>query len=205
MRYKVLTVSREYGSGGAEIAGIIARELGWRLMDRELIAEISHKEQVPASEVAAFDEMVDPWMHRLTRSIWGLGADGISPVAPVDLFDAQKAAQLARQIIEEAYNMGNCVIVGRGAQCVLRGKEDVYHALIYARREDRVRRIQTRIPPGKNVEAQIRKIDAIRLDYVRLHYGEDRFNPLLYDIMIDSKNQPEKVARLIVSAMNMVP
>lgn len=205
MRYRVLTVSREYGSGGAEIAGIIARELGWRLMDRELIAEISHKEQVPASEVAAFDEMVDPWMHRLTRSIWGLGADGISPVAPVDLFDAQKAAQLARQIIEEVYKMGNCVIVGRGAQCVLRGKEDVYHALIYARWEDRVRRIQTRIPPGKNVEAQIRKIDAIRLDYVRLHYGEDRFNPLLYDIMIDSKNQPEKVARLIVSAMNMVP
>ena len=62
-----------------------------------------------------------------------------------------------------------------------------------------------RVPPGKNVEAQIRKIDAIRLDYVRLHYGEDRFNPLLYDIMIDSKNQPEKVARLIVSAMNIVP
>ena len=205
MRYKVLTVSREFGSGGAEIAGIIARELGWRLMDRELIAEISHKEQVPASEVAAFDEMVDPWMHRLTRSIWGLGADGISPVAPVDIFDAQKAAKLARQIIEEAYKMGNCVIVGRGAQCVLRGKEDVYHALIYARWEDRVRRIQMRVPPGKNVEAQIRKIDAIRLDYVRLHYGEDRFNPLLYDIMIDSKNQPEKVARLIVSAMNMVP
>jgi cytidylate kinase len=205
MKYKVLTVSREYGSGGAEIAGIIARELGWRLMDRELIAEISHKEQVPASEVAAFDEMVDPWMHRLTRSIWGLGADGISPVAPVDMFDAQKAAKLARQIIEEAYKMGNCVIVGRGAQCVLRGKEDVYHALIYARWEDRVRRIQTRLPPGKNVEAQIRKIDAIRLDYVRLHYGEDRFNPLLYDIMIDSKNQPEKVARLIVSAMNIVP
>jgi len=205
MKYKVLTVSREFGSGGAEIAGIIARELGWRLMDRELIAEISHKEQVPASEVAAFDEMVDPWMHRLTRSIWGLGADGISPVAPVDMFDAQKAAKLARQIIEEAYKMGNCVIVGRGAQCVLRGKEDVYHALIYARWEDRVRRIQTRLPPGKNVEAQIRKIDAIRLDYVRLHYGEDRFNPLLYDIMIDSKNQPEKVARLIVSAMNIVP
>lgn len=205
MRYKVLTVSREFGSGGAEIAGIIARELGWRLMDRELIAEISHKEQVPASEVAAFDEMVDPWMHRLTRSIWGLGADGISPVAPVDIFDAQKAAKLARQIIEEAYKMGNCVIVGRGAQCVLRGKEDVYHALIYARWEDRVRRIQMRVPPGKNVEAQIRKIDAIRLDYVRLHYGEDRFNPLLYDIMIDSKNQPEKVARLIVSAMNIVP
>ncbi len=205
MRYRILTVSREYGSGGAEIAGIIAHELGWRLMDRELIAEISRKEQVPASEVAAFDEMVDPWMHRLTRSIWGLGADGISPVAPVDLFDAQKAAKLARQIIEEVYKMGNCVIVGRGAQCVLRGKEDVYHALIYARWEDRVRRIQTRVPPGKNVEAQIRKIDAIRLDYVRLHYGEDRFNPLLYDIMIDSKNQPEKAARLIISAMNIVP
>lgn len=203
MKYRVLTVSREYGSGGGEVAAIISRELGWRLLDKDLITEISRKEQVPDTEVAAFDEKVDPWIHRLTRSIWGLGADGISPIAPADLFDAQKAARLARQVIEEAHKMGQCVIVGRGSQCVLRGKEDVFHALVYARWADRVKRIRARAAPGTDVEALIRSVDAQRLEYVRLHYDENRFNPFLYDIMIDSKDRTEEAARLILMAMKM--
>ena len=203
MKYKALTVSREYGSGGAEIAGLIAKELDWRLLDKDLITEISRKEQVPASEVAAFDEKVDPWIHRITRVVWGLGADGISAVAPVEMFDAEKAATLARRIIEEAYNIGKCVIVGRGAQCILRERNDVFHAFIYARRADRVRRIQTRVNPGTDVDALIRSMDAQRVEYVRLHYKENWLNPYLYDIMIDSKNQSEKAARLIISAMHM--
>jgi CMP/dCMP kinase len=205
MRYRALTVSREYGSGGAEIAAIIARDLGWRLVDKDLIAEISRMGQVPASEVAVFDEKVDPWIHRMTRSIWGLGVDGISPIAPVDLFDAEKAATLAKQLIEEACNIGECVIVGRGSPCILRNKEDVFHAFIYANRADRVRRIKERVSPGTDVDALVHSIDAERMEYVRLYYGENRLDPYLYDIMINSKNQPEKVAWLIISAMRMVP
>ena len=205
MRYRALTVSREYGSRGAEIAGIIARDLGWRLVDKELINEISQRGQVSAREAAAFDERVDPWLHRITRSIWALGVDGISPVAPLDLFDAEKAAHLAKQIIEEAYRMGECVIVGRGSQCVLRDRQDVFHAFIYARWAERAQRIEERTPPGTDVKALIQTMDEQRLEYVRLHYGANRLDPYLYDIMIDSKNQPEKVARLIISAMRMIP
>jgi len=203
MKYRVLTVSREYGSGGGEIADIVARELGWRLLDKELITEISRKEQVPDTEVAAFDEKVDPWIHRLTRSIWGLGADGISPVAPVDLFDAEKAARLAKQVIEEAYKMGACVIVGRGSQCVLRGKSDVFHVFVYAQWTERVRKIQGRVAPGTNADALIRSIDEQRVGYIRLHYSQNWLNPHLYDMMIDSKGQREKTAQLIISAMKM--
>ena len=148
MKYRVLTISREYGSGGGEIADIIARELGWRLVDKDLIGEISKTEKVPPSEVAAFDEKVDPWIHRITRTVWGLGADGISVVAPVEMFDAEKAASLAKRIVTEAYNMGNCVIVGRGSQCILRNKPDVFHAFVYARWEERVRKIQKALSPA---------------------------------------------------------
>ena len=70
MRYRALTISREYGSGGAEIAAIIARELGWRLVDKELISEISKRASISTEEAAAFDERVDPWIHRITRSIF---------------------------------------------------------------------------------------------------------------------------------------
>jgi hypothetical protein len=203
MKYRALTVSREYGSGGAEIAGIIAQGLGWRLVDKELITDISSREKVPPSEVAAFDEKVDPWFHRITRLVWGLGADGISAVAPVEMFDAEKAASLAKRVIDEAYKMGQCVIVGRGAQCILRNKADVFHAFLYARKADRFKRLQARVSPGTDLEALIRSMDSQRLEYVRLPYKQNWLNPYLYDIMIDSKNQPEEAARVIISAMNM--
>jgi CMP/dCMP kinase len=204
MKYRALTISREYGSGGGEIADIIAKELGWRLVDKDLISEISRSEKVSPSEVAAFDEKVDPWIHRITRTVWGLGADGISVVAPVEMFDAEKAASLAKRIVTEAYNMGNCVIVGRGSQCILRNKPDAFHAFVYARWEDRVRKIQVRVKPGTDVPALIRATDAQRVEYIRVHYKEKWMNPYLYDIMIDSKNENEKTARLIISAMQMV-
>jgi cytidylate kinase len=204
MKYRALTISREYGSGGGEIADIIAKELGWRLVDKDLISEISRTEKVSPSEVAAFDEKVDPWIHRITRTVWGLGADGISVVAPVEMFDAEKAASLAKRIVMEAYNMGNCVIVGRGSQCILRNKPDAFHAFVYARWEDRVRKIQVRVKPGTDVPALIRATDAQRVEYIRVHYKEKWMNPYLYDVMIDSKNENEKTARLIISAMQMV-
>jgi cytidylate kinase len=205
MKYRVLTVAREYGSGGGEIAAIIAKELGWRLIDKDLLTDISHREKVSASEVAAFDEKVDPWIHRITRSVWGVGADGISPVAPVDMFDAEKTAQLAKRTIQEAYKLGSCVIVGRGSQCVLKNKDDVFHVFIYASWEERVRKIRERRGPGKDVESIIRSVDAERSEYIRLHFRQNWLNPYLYDMMINSKGQNEKVARLVIGAMQLIP
>jgi cytidylate kinase len=205
MRYKALTISREYGSGGAEIAAIIARELGWKLVDKELIAEISKRASISTEEATAFDERVDAWIHRITRTIWGLGVDGVSAIAPVDLFDAEKAAALTKQIIWEAYKLGNCVLVGRGSQCILQGRPDVFHAFIYAHWEDRVQRIKQRVQGAKDVETLVRSTDQERIEYVRLHYHQNRLDPYLYDLLMDPKNQPEKAARIIIAAMRMAP
>jgi cytidylate kinase len=205
MRYRALTIAREYGSGGAEIAAIIARDLGWRLVDKELISEISKRASISTEEAVAFDEKVDPWLHRVTRSIWGIGVDGVSPISPVDLFDAEKAAAITNQIIREAYRLGNCVLVGRGSQCILKGMPDVFHAFIYARWDDRVQRIRHRNKGVEDIEGLIRSTDLDRGEYVRIHYNQDRFDHYLYDLMMDSKNQPEKTARIIIAAMRMAP
>lgn len=201
MKYKVLTIAREYGSGGAEIAAIVAHSLGWRLIDKALLAEVGSRAKVPVDAAVVLDERVDPWLHRMTRPLWGRGGDGFSAIAPVDLFDADAAADAARQVIEEAYDDGNCVIVGRGAQCVLRGKPDVFHVFVYAGWTDRVHRVQARVPPGTDVNALLHAMDDRRLDYIRHHFGENRLDPKLYDLMINAHNQPEAEARLIVSAM----
>jgi len=204
MKFRALTVSREYGSGGAEIAALVANSLGWRLVDSALLAEISNKANVPLADVAALDERRDPWLHRISRPIWGSGADGMSDVFPVEIFDADAEADVARVVIEEAYRVGNCVFVGRGSQCVLRDKPDVFRVLVYAQWKDRVRRVQARVPPGANVNSLLQSMDARRLEYVRAHYGEDAADPHLYDLLIDSRNQLDAAARLIVCAMDLM-
>ncbi|MCX6632338.1 MAG: cytidylate kinase-like family protein [Candidatus Solibacter sp.] len=201
MKYRALTIAREYGSGGAEIAGSVASSLGWRLVDKVLLTEISSRAKVPVADVVVLDEQVDPWLHRLTRPLWGTGGDGISAIIPVDLFDADAEAALAKQIIQEAYWQGNCVIVGRGAQCVLQAKPDVFHALVYARRADRVHRLLARVAPGTDVCELLHTIDEQRHDYVHRHYGENRLDPHLYDLAINCHNQVQAAARLILLAM----
>ena len=62
-----------------------------------------------------------------------------------DVVDSDRVAALGGRIVEEAAAAGGCVIVGRGGQCLLRGRPDVFHVFVYAPREERVRRL--RAPP----------------------------------------------------------
>lgn len=188
-------------AGGAEIGGIIAKELGWKLVDKTLIADISSQAKVPSNEGAIMDERVDPWLHRITRSLWGKSADGFSAPAPAEVFDADMAAALARNVIEEAYSIGHCVIIGRGSQCILRGKDDVFHSFVHARWEDRVHRVQMREMDCTDAVARINSVDQERVQYVRLHYGENQMDPHLYDLMVSSKRGTGATAGLILLAL----
>jgi cytidylate kinase len=203
VKYKSLVIAREYGSGGAEIAAILAKQLGWRLVDRELLAEISGRARVPESEAAALDEQLDPWLHRLIRPLWGTSGDGVSLIAPVDLFDADAAATWTRRIIDEAYATANCVIVGRGAQCILHGKPDVFQVFVYASRPDRVRRVQARVGPGTDVDKLLQTMDDQRLHYIRRYHDTDRLDPHLYDLMINAHDHSESAAAVILRAMEV--
>jgi cytidylate kinase len=203
VQFKALTIAREYGSGGAEIASMIASELGWKLVDKTLIAEICNKARVSAEEGSVMDERIDPWLHRITRSLWGKSPDGFSTPVPMELFDAAAAAALARRVIKEAYAIGNRVIVGRGSQCILQDKEDVFHTFVYAQWADRVRRIQMRETHHTDLAALIHSVDEERLRYVRLNYGENQADPHLYDLMVNSKSRISATAGLILMAMEM--
>ena len=116
-------------------------------------------------------------------------------------FDEDTMADMGRQIIEHAYQDGNCVIVGRGAQCILQSKADVFHAFVYAPLRVRIHRLRTRLEPGANIEQRIRDVDAQRAHYLKLRFGKEWNNPHLYDLMISSGDDEERTARVIEFAM----
>jgi CMP/dCMP kinase len=200
--YRVVTVAREFASGGGEIARELAGRLGWNLLDRELIEQTAQELRVDPEMAAKFDEAVDPWMHRAARrALWRGAFEGIADLSPAEIPDAESTATLAHRLIERAAEAGHCVIVGRGGQCLLQDKEDVFHVFIYAPWPDRLRRAQARMPGGGSGEELIVRTDRFRSEYVRRHFDEDWRDPHLYNLMLCSHPGKEAVVRVIEQAL----
>ncbi len=202
MEYRVLTVSREFGSGGGRIAKTIADRLGWKLLDSALIDAIACAGHVDANVVSRFDEHVEGWLQRMNRQAMRSAAlaAGVA-LDEKNCFDAEVMTVLTKQIVEHAYEDGNCVIVGRGAQCILQAKADVFHAFVYAPRRVKIHRLRTRLEPGANIEERIRDVDAERAHYLQARFGKEWNNPHLYDLMISSGEDEDGTARVIEFAM----
>lgn len=200
--FRVVTVEREYGSGGGLIAQRVAVGLGWKLLDRTLISSVAQAAQVDAGTVERYDEHVDSWWHRLNRGglqSWAIAA-GVAP-EDAQFFDADRTAGLVQQCIAEAGAAGNCVIVGRGAECVLQRRDDVLRVFIYAPWGERIARVGTRVEQGAEFEESIRETDRERASYIRTYYGCEWRDPHLYHLMISSQIGIERAASMIVNAV----
>lgn len=197
----VVTVSREYGSGGAAVARAVAERLDYQLLDRALILRMAKAAGVEPGIAEMFDERVDPWLHRLGRTLWRGGVEAVAPLDEADVVDADRLATLGARVIEEAAALGGCVIVGRGAQCVLRGRPGCVHAFVYAPREGRARRLGQRLGANADVESAIDETDRERAAFLRRHFDADWKDPLLYDLMINSSSGDEVSVAAILAVI----
>ncbi len=202
MEYRVLTVGREFGSGGAEIARKLAAQLGWNLLDNALVTQIAQSAQVDPALARHYDERVDSWLHRVTRSgMWSGAFEAVAQPAGSTVFDAETVAAVAAGLIREAEREGNCVIVGRGGQCALHSQPGVFHLYVYAPLASKIERVRTRPDAPADLEGWIREMDEMRTRYVQHHFGCEWTNPHLYNLMIDSTLGEEAVVDAVLAAM----
>ena len=202
MKYRVLTVNREFGSGGGRIAQTIAERLGWKLLDRDIIDAIAYAAHVDKKVVRHYDEHVDSWLRRINQQAMRSAALAAGLELGEDsVFDAEEMVKLTQKILEEAYAEGNCVIVGRGSQCVLQHKPDVFHTFVYAPYRERILRLRGRLEKGANVEQRIRTVDEERAKYLQQYFGKSWCNLHLYDLMISSHEDEDFTAKVILHAM----
>lgn len=201
MQYRALTISRQYGSGGAAIASLISEELGWRLIDNELITAISKVTEIRPSVVRSYDECVDSWMHRVNReALRSMGAAAGIVCEDKDFFDADCMLSFTKGVIEQAYCEGNCVIVGRGAQCILQGRPDVFRTFVYAPVQNRLQRVRIRTGSDITVD-ELSGVDNQRARYLRKYYGRNWYDVQLYDLMISSAPGDRLTASVILNLM----
>lgn len=199
--FRIVTVEREYGAGGSIVARSIAETLRWALLDQTLIRTVARTAHIDTETLKRYDEHVDTWWHRFNRN--GLRAVAIQAgIAPplAEPFSCETVVALTQQEITKAAETGNCVIVGRGAQCILHDRHDVLNVFVYDKWRERFSRVRRRAQAADAGEL-IRSADQERASYIRTYYGCDWKDPHLYQMMINSQIGIDNARRLVVDAI----
>jgi cytidylate kinase len=185
---RLITVEREYGSGGAEFAHKLAERLGWKVVDRCLVEEVAAKAGVSQRLAEDCDEQLDPWYHRLGKAFWH-GSMERMPGSDTDrsMFDGERMAQLQKDRVLKAAEEGHCVILGRGAASILTSYPGAFHVFVLASQRRKVEWFKKNFPQkAEQAEQEIEATDKRRAAYIRRFYGQDWADRRLYHLMIDS-------------------
>ncbi len=199
---RVITVEREYGSGGLEIASRLAESLGWELVDNILVQKVAEQCRVKSSLAQCYDERRDPWYHRLGKAFWRGSPEVVLEPVQSQAFDSDLMVGHVRKLIEAAAERGNCVIVGRGAACILSRRMDAFHCFVYGCRTEKLEYARQHISPEVSAE-KLERVDKERAAYIREYFGLEWDNRKLYDLMINSAVGHEAVANAVISAAGL--
>src|SRR5450755_3212691 len=160
---RILTIEREYGSGGGEIAQLLATELGWKLWDQLLTEESARLADCPKAVVEDREERTDPLYYRLFKSFLRGSYEGSLNAHKLKLVDSECILKFTRQVVQDAAKAGNSIIVGRGSQHFLRDHSDALRVFLYAPREDKVRRLLARGKTEKEAQQLVDAVDRERV------------------------------------------
>lgn len=200
----IITIEREYGCGGAEIARKTAERLGWKLWDELLTSEIARLSNCKKSEVKSREERVDPLYYRLFKSILRGSFEGSLNVHRLKLLDADSIQRITEHVVQKAASEGNCVIVGRGSQHFLRQRNDALRIFLYAPREAKIRRLIAEGVSETDAEEAVDVIDSERAAFVERYFHMQWPNRSVYHAMLNTAIGVENVISEILSLKKAV-
>jgi len=195
----ILTIEREYGCGGGEIAQKVAKQLGWKLWDQWLTEEIARLANCPKAVVEAREERNDPLYYRLFKSFMRGSYEGSINAPKLNLVDSETILRITKRVVEHAAERGNCVIVGRGSQQFLKNRPDTLRVFLYAPREDKVRRLRGRGKTEKEAEELVDSVDRERADFIQKYFNVEWPDRVIYHTMMNTAIGDECVANMILS------
>lgn len=180
----VITISRQLGSLGTEIAQMVAEKLDYGYVDKDKIAQALADDGMPGPEVDKFDEKKPPFWDTLS-------------------IQRRKYLHLIQALIYDFGRKGNVVIVGRGGQVLLKDLPGVLHIRIVAPFEVRVQRmIKQRGGDEKQAVGSLRRSDRDSAGFIRAYFDVDWEDQDLYDLIINTRKlSVEAGARIILESI----
>jgi len=190
MAIRVVTLEREFGSGGGVIAAQLAARLGWKLWDQLLTEEVARRLGCECRAVEERQERQDPIYYRLLKAFMKGSFEGSLNAPRLNLVDTECIRDVMAKLLPEIVEEGNCVIVGRGSSYFLSGRTEVFHVFVYAPFEERVRRLESTGKSERDAINLAETIDRDRAEFIKQYFkvewpGRDRFHLMLNSAMGD--------------------
>ena len=190
MENRVITIARSYGSGGRKMGRLLAKELGYEYYDREILRIASDESGISEELFRQADEKQRIPLFRIAREVY---TGEVIPPDSDDFISNENLFRYQAKIIRELAATRNCVIVGRCANFILRGRDNVLNVFVTAPVVDCVRRVME--TDGLNLEEaekKIKKIDKRRADYFKYFTGRQWQDAALYDLCLNTGHMSEQ-------------
>ena len=190
MSAPLVTITRQYASGGSDIALLTAQQLGWTLIDNEFVEDVARRAGLPRDEVAQREERAPGLLERLARTLAVASPEMFITTAGVPRVEEDEAniVKLTERVIAEAAAHGRVVLVGRGAQAVLAQRDHALHAYVVAPKPWRMKLAVERlgVDPAR-VDKVVDEIDQQRDHYVKTYYSRTRQDVGNYDLILNAE------------------
>jgi cytidylate kinase len=197
----VITIDREYASGGAAIAARLASQRHWELWDQALSSEIAKLAKCEQSVVEMREERNDSLYYRLMKSFVRGSFEGNMNTQKLELLDADVMVQLTKKIVRRVAAKGNCVIVGRGSAYFLQDLPNAFHVFVYSTREQKMRRLRREGKSGLEAAHLIDTIDHDRAAFIRRYYGKCWPDRYLFHMMLNGTGGEDAAVDTINAAV----
>jgi cytidylate kinase len=200
---RIITVDREYGSGGADIAKALADRLGWKLWDQALTNEIARYMECDCSVVEEHEEKRDPLYYRLLKSFMRGSYEGSLNAPRLKLADTECIREVTESIVKRAADSGDCVIVGRGSAYYLQTRRDAFHVFIYAPVKDKVRRLRSTGKSEGDAAHLAETVDQERADFIQRYFNVEWPDRHKFHLMVNSAMGIETAVDTILNAREL--
>ncbi len=184
----IVTISRQYGSGGSDVAERVARALGWHLYDNAVVDEVAVRLGISPAEVSAREERMPSLAERLASAI-SLSAPEMMPTVGDAALppSEERIVEVTGRVMQEAVQAGPAVIVGRGAQCLLATRSDAIHVFCYAPLDALAAYAVTNL--GVKLDEARRKVTEMNArseEYVKRHWKRDWRDVANYHLCVNT-------------------
>ena len=183
----IITIGRQYGSGGNEIGRKLAEELGIDFYDKNILRMNSDESGIKESYFHLADEKAGSRL--LYRIVSGMTPEMREPSFGSDLISADNLFRFQSEVIRKLAEEQSCVIVGRCADYVLEDADDIelVRVFIYADMDARIRRVREKeLYTPEDVRKNVKRIDKERRNYYRYYTGRGWADPENYDLLINT-------------------
>lgn len=198
---RIVTLEREFGSGGGEIAEGVAARMGWKLWDQLLTEEIARRLDCDCGAVEEHEERRDTVYYRLLKAFMRGSFEGSLNAPRLKMVDTECVREVVQKILPEIADRGNCVIVGRGSAYYLGKRPDAFHVFIYAPFRERVRRLRSSGKSEKEAVELVESVDRDRADFIKRYFDVDWPGRHRFHLMVNSGMGNEAAVEIILDAL----